>query len=184
MGRKPLTAEEAAAHAATGALPDRPPYKYKAAQAAFLHGNFNDFLCDARIWKDEATRPQWQGLCGEQGETLVNFVGQVERIEQDWATVQKRLGLTALLGKQNESLAPDGSAPLSASTVRSQRTGWEDQGPLSKEAWERIRRHCLRDFRLFGYPIPGELRRAVADATAAKRAQSPAASTPIATSAD
>ena len=61
--RNPLDAEEAAAFRASGALPARVPYKFKAVQAAFTAKDFDAFVRNPRVWQDAGAKPQWQAVC-------------------------------------------------------------------------------------------------------------------------
>jgi len=159
LERKPMTLDESETFARTGVWPDRPPYRFKAAQAAFCSPTFDTFLLDPRCWQDDAAKPQWRSLCDEHGVRLVKFVGHVERINKDWHKVQQRLDISAPLGVQNQSLGT-GAAPAPArpaKTAAPHRSWHEDD--LSPHAWALIKRHCLRDFRLFGYALPAPLQR-------------------------
>ncbi|GAA0741981.1 sulfotransferase family protein [Ideonella azotifigens] len=160
LERKPMTLTEAEAYALNGALPDRPPYCFKAAQAAFASKNFDAFLRDPRCWQDDGAKPQWQSLCDEHGQRLVKFVGHVERIDKDWQKVQNRMGITAPIGVQNKSLGTGQEAAPQPIKVAAPRRGWHEDD-LSSLAWAMIKRHCLRDFRIFGYTLPAPLQRHV-----------------------
>lgn len=136
--RNPLDANEAAAFRANGALPARVPYKFKAVQAAFTAKDFDAFVRNPRVWQDAGAKPQWQAVCDAEGEQLVDFIGKVEHIDRDWDKVAKRLKISATLGVQNKSPQVDPQ-------------------DLSPEAWALIRKHYLRDFKLFGYAVPPDL---------------------------
>lgn len=136
--RNPLTAEEQAALAAKGEFPARHPYKFKAVQAAVSAQSFDAFVRNPRTWQDAGAKPQWQSLCDAEGVVMVDMIGKVEKIGDDWARVQKRLKFTAPLGLQNKS--PELVAD-----------------ELSPEAWLMIRKHYLRDFKIFGYTVPPQV---------------------------
>lgn len=152
--RTPLTEEEKKVFDETDTLPSRPPYKFKAVQAAVKSPNFDAFVCNPRTWQDAGAKAQWHSLCNEEGELLVNFVGKVEHIERDWEKVQRRLHVTVELGVQNKSPT-------------------HQPEDLSPAAWLLIRKHYQRDFRLFHYPVPPAMA-AVAPLKAAKPAAAPA----------
>lgn len=152
--RSPLTPEEAKALAESDTLPQRTPYKFKAVQSAVASPDFDAFVRNPRTWQDAGAKAQWTSLCNEEGELLVNFVGKVEHIDRDWEKVQKRLQITAELGVQNKSpnLKVD---------------------ELSPAAWVLIRKHYLRDYRMFKYPVPAGVA-ALAPPKAAKAAKAAA----------
>lgn len=136
--RNPLTAEEQSALAAKGEFPARHPYKFKAVQAAVSAQTFDAFVRNPRTWQDAGAKPQWHSLCDAEGVVMVDMIGKVEKIADDWARVQKRLKFTAALGLQNKS--PELVAD-----------------ELSPEAWLMIRKHYLRDFKIFGYTVPPQV---------------------------
>lgn len=136
--RSPLTAEEQAAMTAKAEFPARHPYKFKAVQSAVSAPSFDAFVRNPRTWQDAGAKPQWHSLCDAEGVVIVDMIGKVEKIDDDWARVQKRLKFTATLGLQNKS--PELVAD-----------------ELSPEAWQLIRKHYLRDFKLFGYTVPAQV---------------------------
>jgi chondroitin 4-sulfotransferase 11 len=101
--------------------------------------DFSDFvlrwLTPRDLWPEPHFRPQHEFL--ELGGRLVmDFVGRVERIEDDFTTVCGRLGIQAHLGRLNETR--DGHAALGEY--------------YSSDAVERrVRDFYARDFELFGY---------------------------------
>jgi len=131
-GKRPLNGPEAAALAAHGSFPKRPPYRYKAVQAASLVADFDGFVRHKLTWQDPGARPQWQSLCDDSGQLLVNFVGKVERIDSDWAQVEARLGLRMTLPRSNQSHSAGA-------------------GALTDEARARLAGEYARDFEMFGY---------------------------------
>ncbi|TDM05608.1 MAG: hypothetical protein C4K60_12700 [Ideonella sp. MAG2] len=136
--RNPLNAEEKATLAATGEFPARAPFKFKAVQSALMSETFDAFVRNPRTWQDAGAKPQWHSLCDEDGVVLVDMVGKVEKIADDWARVQKRLKFNTPLGLQNKS--PEVVAD-----------------ELSPEAWQMLRKHYLRDFKIFGYTLPAAM---------------------------
>lgn len=136
--RNPLSPEEQAALAATGELPARGPFKFKAVQSALMSPSFDAFVRNPRTWQDAGAKPQWHSLCDDAGVVLVDMVGKVEKISDDWARVQKKLKFNAPLGLQNKSPAVTADE-------------------LSPEAWIQIRKHYLRDFKIFGYTVPQQV---------------------------
>jgi Sulfotransferase family len=128
-----LSDEERAHHQATGKWPDRPPFRYKAVAAALESRSFSDFALHPLTWADAGAQPQWQSLCDAQGELIVDFVGKVETIEQDFATVCERLEV---------------SVPLE---VRNTSTEKKSALELSSLALTTVRERFARDFELFGY---------------------------------
>lgn len=138
--RSPLTDAERQALSSSGKLPNRAPYKFKAVQSAVTSKDFDAFLRNPLTWQDAGAKPQWQSLCDTDGGLIVDFVGKVEHMDRDWPKVQKRLNLDVTLGTENRSSATSKSSP-----------------DLSPEAWKQLRKHCLRDYRIFKYPVPAPI---------------------------
>ena len=132
--KRPLDKVEAATLANDGTFPKRPPFRFKAVQAASLVTDFDGFVCHPLTWQDQGAKPQWQSLCDDSGRLLVDFVGKVEQIERDWAVVEQRLGYAVALPHSNQSRPPLDK-------------------PLSPEARARLAEHYARDFEFFGYVL-------------------------------
>ena len=138
--RSPLTEAERATFQSSGKLPSRAPYKFKAVQSAMASTDFDAFVRNPLTWQDVGAKPQWQSLCDSEGALIVDFVGKVEHMERDWPKVLKRLNLDVSLGNENRSASSS-----------------ERNAELSPEAWRQLRKHCLRDYRVFKYPIPAPI---------------------------
>lgn len=83
---------------------------------------------------------QWEFVCDEHGELLVDFIGKHEHLERDFAAVCQRLGL------------PPPALPHLNRTCRD-----ADYRSGGDPAVERLLQRGLeRDFQLFGYPAPPE----------------------------
>lgn len=72
--------------------------------------SYSDFGSFVKQWVDPESvrsrihfRPQYEFLCDESGKLLVDFVGYYENLEQDFAYVQRRLGLSAELVYTNRN---------------------------------------------------------------------------------
>lgn len=128
-----LTDEERRAQQAGGQWPDRPPFRYKAVAAALESRSFSDFALHPLTWSDAGAQPQWQSLCNAQGELIVDFVGKVESIEEDFAQVCAKLEVNVPLEVRNSSVEKKSALELS---------------PL---ALTTVRERFARDFDLFGY---------------------------------
>jgi hypothetical protein len=128
-----LTDEERRAQQAGGQWPDRPPFRYKAVAAALESRSFSDFALHPLTWADAGAQPQWQSLCNAQGELIVDFVGKVESIEEDFAQVCAKLEVNVPLEVRNSSVEKKSALELS---------------PL---ALTTVRERFARDFDLFGY---------------------------------
>lgn len=128
----PMTDEEQAAYQRDGTLPDRAPYRYKAVRAALKSKNFSDFALHPLTWQDAGSQPQWESVCDTNGKLIVDFIGKVETIEQDWARILAQLDLEAPLEIRNAS-------------------GGRSGAQLSPQALETVRGRYMKDFELFGY---------------------------------
>jgi len=132
---RPLTAAEQADLAATGRYPNRQPFRYKAVQSAVVSPDFSAFVLNPLTWEDPGAQPQWQGVCDADGQLLVNFVGRVEDMAQDWPVIEHRLGLAMPLGTENRSHV-------------------DRNVELTDAARQLLATRLARDFELFGYPPP------------------------------
>lgn len=128
----PMSEEEKARFDADGTLPDRPPYRYKAVRAALKCHSFSDFALHPLTWQDAGAQPQWESVCDKNGHLIVDFIGKVETIEQDWARLLNHLGLEADLEVRNAS-------------------GGRGASQLTPEALATVQQRYARDFELFGY---------------------------------
>jgi Sulfotransferase family len=128
----PLTEEEEHAFQHEARLPDRAPYRYKAVRAAMKAGSFSDFALHPLTWQDSGAQPQWESVCDESGQLIMDFIGKVESIEQDWATLVKRLEVDAPLDVKNSS-------------------GGRGHENLNSDALEMVVQKYERDFELFDY---------------------------------
>lgn len=128
-----LTDHERHQFETNGQWPDRPPFRYKAVAAALESKSFSEFALHPLTWADAGAQPQWQSVCNAHGELIVDFIGKVESIEQDFGHICEKLEVTVPLEVRNsshETKSAHALSPLALSTVR-----------------ERF----ARDFQLFGY---------------------------------
>lgn len=128
-----LTDEERRQFEQSGQWPDRPPFRYKAVAAALESKSFSEFALHPLTWADAGAQPQWQSVCNPHGELIVDFVGKVESIEQDFNHICEKLEVTVPLEVKNSSRETKKAHELS---------------PL---ALSTIRERFARDFQLFGY---------------------------------
>lgn len=128
-----LSDEEQRIFNAHGQWPDRPPFRYKAVAAALESRSFSDFALHPLTWADAGAQPQWQSLCDASGNLIVDFVGKVESIEQDFARVCEKLEVDVPLEVRNSSTEKKSALELS---------------PL---ALATVKERFARDFELLGY---------------------------------
>ena len=128
-----MSEEERHHQSAQGKWPDRPPFRYKAVAAALESNSFSDFALHPLTWADAGAQPQWQSVCNASGQLIVDFVGKVESIEQDFAQICEKLEVSAPLEVRNSS--------------HDKKTAQE----LSPLALGTICERFARDFELFGY---------------------------------
>ncbi len=128
----PMSDDEAARWKNDGVLPDRPPYRYKAVRAAMKAKNFSEFALHPLTWQDAGSQPQWESVCDGNGHLIVDFIGKVETIEQDWARLLAQLGMEAELEVRNASPGKGNSQ-------------------LSAAAMDTVKQRYQKDFELFGY---------------------------------
>jgi hypothetical protein len=130
----PMTPEEKAKYDADGHLPDRAPYRYKAVRAALKAKTFSEFALHPLTWQDAGSQPQWESVCDSNGHLIVDFIGKVETIEQDWARLLNHLGVEAELEVRNAS-------------------GGRGTSQLTPPALEMVRQRYEKDLELFGYSL-------------------------------
>lgn len=99
----PLSEEEQRKLDAHGEWPDRPPFRYKAVAAALESSSFSDFALHPLTWADAGAQPQWKSVCDDSGQLIVDFVGKVENIEQDFKQVCAKLEVEVPLEVRNSS---------------------------------------------------------------------------------
>lgn len=128
-----LTDDERRNFEASGQWPDRPPFRYKAVAAALESSSFSDFALHPLTWADAGAQPQWQSVCNAAGHLIVDHVGKVETIEQDFAQICEKLEVSVPLEVRNTSTEKKSSPELSALALTT------------------VRERFARDFELFGY---------------------------------
>ena len=128
-----LSDEERQQFNAHGKWPDRPPFRYKAVAAALESSSFSDFALHPLTWADAGAQPQWQSVCNSTGHLIVDFVGKVESIEQDFAQACEKLEVSVPLEVRNSSVDKKSAQELSALALAT------------------VRERFARDFELFGY---------------------------------
>lgn len=128
-----LTDAERRHQQAAGQWPDRLPFRYKAVAAALESRSFSDFALHPLTWSDAGAQPQWQSLCTAQGELIVDFVGKVESIQQDFSHICEKLEVSVPLEVRNSS--------------EDKKTAVE----LSPLALNTVHERFARDFELLGY---------------------------------
>ena len=101
--------------------------------AALESRSFSDFALHPLTWNDAGAQPQWQSLCTTNGDLIVDFVGKVESIQQDFAHICEKLEVSVPLEVRNSS--------------EEKKSALE----LSDLALNTVRERFARDFQLFGY---------------------------------
>jgi hypothetical protein len=129
----PLTDEEQRTFDAHGQWPDRPPFRYKAVAAALECNSFSDFALHPLTWADAGAQPQWKSLCDTNGQLIVDFIGKVESIEQDFTRICEKLEVSVPLEVRNSSHDKKSALALS---------------PLARNT---VCERFARDFELLGY---------------------------------
>ena len=106
-------------------------------------GNLEEFVCSKYFLEDPGPDriliPQARWLTDDRNRTCVDFVGQVERIEQDIVTICQKLTLPLLpepIGKRNVSTPGPGELEKDLANAR---------------VVDRIRDRYSMDFEMFGY---------------------------------
>ena len=80
------------------------PLAWRSVRAFVETETFSEFIRHPLLGDDLTMRPQCDSLCGPDGEILVDFVGRFERLQEDFSTIQERLGIASRgLGWHNAS---------------------------------------------------------------------------------
>lgn len=114
--------------------PGRELWRWRATKAYLATRSFSEFIRHPVLQRDDGMRSQSDWLCDDDGQLMVDFVGQVENIDADFATVAARTGL--------------GQTRLTTEN-RSAGRQWHDY--LSAADYDYLYDLFRRDFELFGY---------------------------------
>lgn len=109
-------------------------WRWPATRAYLATRSFSEFIRHPELQPDPGMRSQADWLCDGDGRLMVDFVGKVENIDTDYATVAERAGLGI------ESLTTHN---------RSGRGSWREH--VSDADYEYLYDVYRRDFELFGY---------------------------------
>lgn len=115
--------------------PSQAPWSWPGMQALLTTSDFSGFIRSEYLLKDQGAQPQARSLTDRSGKLLVDFVGKVESISEDWEKICDQIGIRAELPHANRSQRryEDGERYWTEENVRF--------------ATERHR----EDFELFGY---------------------------------
>ncbi len=83
--------------------PDQPPWNWLGMQALLTTEDFSQFIRSEYLHRAQDARPQRQSLADRQGKLLVDFVGKVENLADDWNRIRTRLGCQSSLSRENKS---------------------------------------------------------------------------------
>lgn len=114
---------------------------------------FPDHTADNHDTAQDAYRhviPQARFLSNEFGQTMVNFVGRFERLEEDFGKVRKHLGLgLGPLAHENKSLTPPEVRNAASPSRGNPLIKYHEYYDAETEAF--VARLYAQDFELFGY---------------------------------
>lgn len=97
-------------------LPKRRPrsWSWPVTQAFLQTRSFSEFIRHEDLWRDHGARPQGEWITDDEGRIIVDFIGKVETLEEDFATVAGKIGLPVPeVGVHNRSSSEGWSAYLS-----------------------------------------------------------------------
>lgn len=81
------------------------PFKWPGVQAAMTSANFSEFIRSEHLESAPAAFPQFNQLSAEgSGELIVDYVGKVETIDEDWQHISESLNINSSLPSSNRSL--------------------------------------------------------------------------------
>ena len=87
----------------SGDSPDQPPWSWEGMQALLTTSDFSGFIRSEHLAKAQGAKPQIRSLTDKSGNLLVDFVGKVENISDDWQKICVRLGIQQTLRHENQS---------------------------------------------------------------------------------
>lgn len=120
------------------------PQKARGFKRDMTLAQFIDAVCAMKDWEmDKHMVPQAYRLSDDKGHLIPNWIGKMERIEQDWPGIRKRL--IARSGRE---------VPYTLPWIK-KRYYWRMEIPLedlrSEDLWRRVRRRFAADYELLGY---------------------------------
>lgn len=119
--------------------PDEKPWRWLEMKALLNSTDFSGFIRSEQLAKAQGAKPQAQSLTNRRGELLVDFVGKVENIDDDWKKVCDRLGIESNLPHSNSSKRQ----------FHDVSKYWNEQ-----DVQFAMQKYAL-DFELFGYSLDG-----------------------------
>ena len=98
--------------------------------------NFSDFIRNDKIKNDLGMKPQIEWLINENGEVIVDYIGKVEQIDNDFIEISRRIGVKA------NKLEIHNKSKLVAA---------KDKIALTDNDYEMLYSRFQRDFEIFRY---------------------------------
>jgi chondroitin 4-sulfotransferase 11 len=83
--------------------PDHQPWNWKGMQALLTTSDFSGFIRSDFLSEAQGAMPQTRSLTDKSGNLLVDFVGKVENIADDWQTICGKFGIQSTLSRANQS---------------------------------------------------------------------------------
>ena len=115
----------------------KPPWCWPGMQALLSTNDFAGFIRSEFLESEQGALPQARSLTDQSGELLVDFVGKVESISDDWQKLCTRLGVQAELPHVNRS----------EKRFEDVREYWTD------DDLDFVAKKYREDFELFGYQL-------------------------------
>ena len=121
--------------------PDKPPWTWAGMQALLTTTDFSGFIRSEYLARAQGAKPQVKSLTSKSGYKLVDFVGKVENISDDWKKICAQLGIQPPLPHTNRSKRQ----------FENVRQYWsEDNLQFAAEKYR-------EDLEMFGYSVDGFL---------------------------
>ena len=83
--------------------PTKSPWKWDSMQALLTTKSFSEFIRSQHLAQSQDAKPQSELLSDSEGNIIVDFVGKLEDISEDWKTISGKLGIDTELGHVNRS---------------------------------------------------------------------------------
>lgn len=110
-------------------------WEWPATRAFIESRTISKFIRHRYIQRAVGAKPQYQSIINEHGDIIVDFIGKVEQIEEDFLNVTDKIGLPdTTLERRNQSYVGNSHPPL-----------------LKESDYDYLYKYYKEDFDIFGY---------------------------------
>lgn len=83
--------------------PNQKPWNWPGMQALLSTDSFSEFIRSEHLAHERGAAPQTDSLTNDHGELMVDFVGQLETLAEDWQRICERTQVQVPLAHENQS---------------------------------------------------------------------------------